>query len=123
VSYDNYTAATRVALRRPTQYDHVQHMHMEPDMASATSRVVILMTPSEKRSLETKARRLGASAAELVRRSVRSYDPAANDAQIETMLGRLTASHRATMAALDEAEHELAQTRAHLAKKRASRRS
>ena len=89
-------------------------------MAAATQRVVILMTPAEKRSLETKARRLGASAAELVRRSVRSYDPAANDTKIGTMLRRLAESHQATIAALDDAERELEQTRAHFSKKRPS---
>lgn len=80
-------------------------------MGTATERVVVLMTPAEKRSLESKARRLGASAAEVVRRSIKTYDPAADTAQIETMLRSLTASHRATLAALDRAERELAQTR------------
>jgi hypothetical protein len=91
-------------------------------MASATARVVILMTPTEKRSLETKARRLGASAAELVRRSVRDYDPAAGNVEIEAILRRLTVSHEATIAALDDAERELAETRSHFAKRSGRRR-
>ena len=91
-------------------------------MAGATERVVVLMTPAEKRGLETKARRLGASAAEVVRRSVKAYEPGGDDAQIETMLRRLAAAHRATLAALDDAERELAATRAHFAGKRRERR-
>lgn len=91
-------------------------------MAGATERVVILMTPAEKRGLEAKARRLGASAAEVVRRSVKAYEPGADDAQIETMLRRLAAARRATLAALDDAERELAATRAQFAGKRKERR-
>ena len=90
-------------------------------MASASERVVVLMTPREKRGLEAKARRLGASAAELVRRSVKAYDPDADDKQVETLLRQLTGAHQAALAALDGAERELAETRAHFASKRPGR--
>ncbi len=75
------------------------------------------MTRAEKRAMETKAKRLGASTAELVRRSVVAFDPDADDAEVGKLLDRLTASHRATLAALDKAERELAETQAYFAAK------
>jgi hypothetical protein len=42
---------------------------------TATARVVTLMTPGEKSSLEAKARKAGLSVGEVVRRSVEAYDP------------------------------------------------
>jgi phage gp37-like protein len=87
-------------------------------MAVASERLVVLMTPAEKRRLEAKARRLGASAGELVRRSVKAYDAEADDRQVETLLRQLAEAHTATLAALDRAERELAATRAYFAGKR-----
>jgi len=86
-------------------------------MAVATERVVVLMTRSEKRALESKAKRMGASTAELVRRSVDAFDPEADSGEIEKLLKLLAASHRATLAALDKADRELAETRAYFAAK------
>jgi phosphotransacetylase len=86
-------------------------------MAAATERVVVLMTPAEKRTLERKAKRIGASAAELVRRSVESFDPDADETEIEHMLEILTQSHQKTLAALDRAEREVAETRAYFSAK------
>jgi hypothetical protein len=85
----------------------------EKPMAAATERVVVLMTPAEKKSLETKARRLGASTAELVRRSVSAFDPMMDAKEIEALLDVLAESHKSTLAALDRAEREIAATRAY----------
>jgi hypothetical protein len=41
----------------------------------ATARVITLMTPDDKASLDRKARDAGTSAAELVRRAISAYDP------------------------------------------------
>lgn len=87
-------------------------------MAAATERVVVLMTRAEKRALEAKAKRMGASTAELVRRSVDAFDPAADTAEFAALLEVLAASHKATLAALDRAEHEVAATRAYFGAKR-----
>jgi hypothetical protein len=88
-------------------------------MAVATERVVVLMTRAEKKALEVKARRLGASTGELVRRSVSAYDEDLDSPEIEALLESLKTSHENTIAALDRAERELAETRAWFAKKRA----
>ena len=89
-------------------------------MAAATERVVVLMTKPEKRALEAKARRIGASTAELVRRSVDAFDPEADTMEIAKLLDLLTRSHRATLAALDKAERELRETRAYFATRAAA---
>ena len=87
-------------------------------MAVATERVVVLMTQGEKRAMEAKAKRMGASAAELVRRSVAAFDPAAESEDVAALFEVLAASHQATLAALAGAESELAATRDYFRAKR-----
>jgi hypothetical protein len=91
-------------------------------MAAATERVVVLMTPTEKRALERKAKATRLSAGELVRRSVEAFDPRFTDQAVLAMLDSFTASHETTLRALDNAERELAETRAYFARKREGRR-
>lgn len=87
-------------------------------MTSATERVVVLMTKTEKRALEAKARRMGTSTAELVRRSVDAFDEDVGATEIEALLDALATAHKATLAALDRAESEIAETRAWFEDKR-----
>ena len=82
-------------------------------MTAATERVVVLMTRAEKRAMEAKAKRMGASAAELVRRSVEAFDPAAETEEVTALLEVLAASHKSTLATLARAERELAATRSY----------
>jgi hypothetical protein len=84
---------------------------------AATERVVVLMTSAEKRALEKKAKRMGVSTAELVRRSVDAFDPAMDTEEVAALLGGLAESHKSTLAALDRAEHEIAATRAYFSAK------
>jgi hypothetical protein len=91
---------------------------MEAGVAGATERVVVLMTPGEKRALERKARATRLSAGELVRRSIAAFDPRLGDAAVLAMLDGFTATHAATIAALDRAERELAETRDYFMRKR-----
>jgi hypothetical protein len=90
-------------------------------VATATERVVLLMTKPEKRALVAKARRMGGSIAQLVRKSVEAFDPDSDYREIEKMLDLFTTSHRETIASLDRAEQELAETRAYFANKAAGR--
>lgn len=87
-------------------------------MAGATERVVVLMTPAEKRSLERKAKATRLSTGELVRRSVEAFDPRMTDGAVMALLDTFSASHRESLQALDRAEKELAETRAYFAAKR-----
>lgn len=83
---------------------------------AATERVVILMTPQEKRHLETRARQAKASVGEFVRRSIDAFDP--DDERlddIDALLGALQRSNEEALAALAEAEREIKATREHFA--------
>jgi len=82
-------------------------------MAAATQRVVVFMPPEDKARLKAKARRAGTSIGELVRRSVEAYEPELEGAEPETLLHLLSESQQRAMQALDDAEKELAITRAH----------
>ncbi|MDR3514511.1 MAG: hypothetical protein P4M00_01755 [Azospirillaceae bacterium] len=75
------------------------------------------MTPTEKSTLEAKARRAGISVGEFVRRSVECYDPdeAANIAQLTALADQLRQSNRDASDALDRALASVAVTRAQLA--------
>jgi uncharacterized protein (DUF1778 family) len=95
----------------------VHILEMSP-MAAATERVAVLMSPEDKRAIEAKAAVLGISVGELMRRGAASYDQDTDTVQIAAMLQALTASHVETLAALEEAERELAETRRYFAAKR-----
>ncbi|MBB6249856.1 plasmid mobilization protein [Nitrospirillum iridis] len=79
----------------------------------ATERVTTLMTPSEKAKLEAKARKVGVSVGEFVRRSVDAFDP--EEAMLLTQLAALAAeldhSNRDAAAALDRALMDIELTR------------
>lgn len=87
-------------------------------MAAATERVVVLMPAEDKARLEEKARRARTSVGEFVRRSVEAYDPELEGAELEALLRLLQESHARAMRSLDEAENELAVTRAYFDAKR-----
>jgi hypothetical protein len=88
-------------------------------MASvATERVVVLMAPQDKAKLEDKARRAGTSVGEFVRRSIDAYEPEAGVDELECLLVVLEQSSHQALAALAEAERELATTEAYFAAKR-----
>lgn len=87
-------------------------------MVAASQRVVVLMPPEDKARLEEKARRAGTSIGELVRRSVDAYDPELQGVEVEAMVRLLEESHARAMQSLEEAEKELATTRAYFDAKR-----
>lgn len=87
-------------------------------MAAATQRVVVLMPPEDKARLEEKARHAGTSIGELVRRSVEAYEPELEGAELEALVRLLEESQARAMRSLDDAEKELAVTRAHFDAKR-----
>ena len=84
---------------------------------ATTERVVILMSPAEKRALGIKAARAGQiSAGELVRRAVEAYDEkAAEEAtELRELLGALATTHAETLRRLDATERKLDSTLAYL---------
>jgi hypothetical protein len=60
---------------------------LESPPAVMSSRMVVMMTPEDKRAIERRARSQGVTPSELVRRAARDYDPA--DPQQEAALALL----------------------------------
>ena len=84
---------------------------------TASARVVVLMSPAEKRALDAKATRAGRiSAGELVRRAVEAYDEGAADEakELRDLLGVLAGVHAETLRRLDATERKLDDTLAYL---------
>ena len=57
-----------------TADSYVQAMDMAPPAPAMTSRLVVMMTPADKRAIEARARALDLTTSELVRRAAASYD-------------------------------------------------
>ncbi len=86
-------------------------------MVAASERVVVLMSPVEKRALDAKAARAGRiSAGELVRRAVAAYDEGAvsEAAELRDLLDVLRGVHAETLRRLDATERKLDDTLAYL---------
>ncbi|HYD98431.1 MAG TPA: hypothetical protein VEH84_03515 [Alphaproteobacteria bacterium] len=85
----------------------------------ATERVVVLVSPGEKRLFERKAKEMNLpSVSELVRRSVEAYRAEDDTAELGALVRALNESHSQAIAALEAAEAELAETRAYFAERR-----
>ncbi len=72
-----------------------------PSPAPMTSRMVVMMSPDDKRAIETRARALDITPSELVRRAAAGYEPGA--LEIEAMAAELEAHAQAMRAALGDA--------------------
>lgn len=94
---------------------------MDTAREPVTERVITLMTPTEKSTLEKKARDTGVSVGEFVRRSVDAYDPE-EAREIEKLVALATEVKQATeraSAVLDKALANAALTFEQLEKRRA----
>ena len=81
-------------------------------------RMVVLVTPAQKRSIVSRAKARRLSMGEMVRRSVESYRSEEDTALLEKLVKELEASSRDAMRALREAEAEVRKTLAHFAARR-----
>lgn len=87
--------------------------------AVVTERVVVLMTPEDKRQLEGKARAAGVSVGEVVRRAVESYDPEIDDNElIEALLRAIRDTSAEAITKLEAARREVRGTLEYLAEQR-----
>jgi len=68
---------------------------------AATARLVVQMTPKEKKTLEVRAKRAGISTAEFVRRWVNSDDIDEHREEIEALLTTLEASAPAILQSVE----------------------
>jgi hypothetical protein len=91
----------------------------ERPRSAASERVVVLMTPEDKRALEEKARAAGISVGEFVRRAVEVYDPSGEETeQVDATLRHIRQMGDEILAGLDAATGQVRATRAYLAKRR-----
>lgn len=94
--------------------------------AIASERLIVPISSEDKRQVESRARRLGVSTAEYVRRSLRSFDPEAaaahgrreeEERELALLLEALAASRAETLARLDRADAALDAALAYFAAK------
>ncbi len=79
-------------------------------MALASERLIVPISPEDKKLVSAKAARLGKlSTAELVRRAVVAYEPedAEAEAELTSLLAAFPALHAETMAQLDRTDAAL----------------
>ncbi len=71
---------------------------------SAPTRLMVLMSADERAALDAKARALGVSAGEMVRRAVQAYDAGAeaDAAELRTLIDALNEVHPETLRIADE---------------------
>lgn len=81
-------------------------------------RMVVLVTPAQKRSIVSRAKARRLSMGEMVRRSVESYRSEEDTALLGRLVKEFEASSRHAMRALREAEAEVRKTLTHFATRR-----
>ena len=88
-----------------------------------TERLVILVTPEQKRALAHRAKALDLSVAELVRRSAEGLRPGADEQVLSALADELRRSVKESRAALRAALSEAQATLAQLSKRRRERKA
>ncbi len=86
--------------------------------AIMSSRMVVMMSPDDKRAIEGRARAQGLTPSELVRRAARDYDPAdgEQEAALALLAGELETVVADMRAQLTSTLDDLAQHRAEMAR-------
>lgn len=72
-------------------------------MARATERIVVQVTPQEKKAITAKARRLGLPVAELMRRGAAAYEDEAAGEELAQLADQARAAAERSAAAIDDA--------------------
>ena len=86
---------------------------------AATARLMVLMSPEERASLDTKARALGVSAGEVVRRAVQAFELGTEEeaAELRGLIDAFNELHPETLRIADECHRKVAETLAGPAKR------
>ena len=71
-------------------------------MATATERVPVLVTPKEKKQFVLKAKKLGISVGELMRRAAAAYKSNEDDKMLEAMIGQMNQATENAERTIDE---------------------
>ena len=72
-------------------------------MATATERVPVLMTPAEKKHVVSKAKEIGVTTAEFMRRAASGYQPENDDRALEAMIDEMNRASENAGKAIDDA--------------------
>jgi hypothetical protein len=79
---------------------------------AASARLMVLMSPEERASLDTKARTLGVSAGEVVRRAVQAFELGTEEeaAELRSLIDAFNELHPETLRIADESHRKVAET-------------
>lgn len=72
-------------------------------MAVATERIVVQVTPTQKKAIASAAKRMGLNVSELMRQAAQGFQPKTDDGDMEALIERVNASTKEANDALDEA--------------------
>ena len=86
---------------------------------AASARLMVLMSPEERASLDAKARALGVSAGEVVRRAVRAFELGTEEeaAELRALIDAFNELHPETLRIADECHRQIAENLATPAKR------
>ena len=76
---------------------------------AASARLMVLMSPEERASLDTKARTLGVSAGEVVRRAVQAFELGTEEeaAELRSLIDAFNELHPETLRIADESHRKV----------------
>ena len=76
---------------------------------AASARLMVLMSPDERASLDTKARTLGVSAGEVVRRAVQAFELGSEEeaAELRALIDAFNEIHPETLRIADESHRKV----------------
>ena len=88
----------------------------------ASARLMILMSPEERAALDSKARALGVSAGEVVRRAVQAFELGSEEeaAELRSLIDAFNQLHPETLRIADECHRNVAETLARPSKRDAA---
>ena len=72
-------------------------------MAAATKRIVVRVTPAQKRAIASTAKRLGLNVSELMRQAAQGFTPSDDEENINALIRHVNVSTQGASAALDDA--------------------
>jgi len=73
-------------------------------MAAASERIVVQVTPLQKRAIVRTAKRLGLNVSELIRQAAQGFTPSGDEEEVDRLIERVNASTLEASHALDDAQ-------------------
>ena len=104
--------ASQDSLRILTEHTIFMQMYIYRLAMAASARLMVLMSPEERASLDTKARTLGVSAGEVVRRAVQAFEVGTEEeaAELRALIDVFNEIHPDTLRIADECHRKVAES-------------